>query len=140
MFDILDRIREKPRKQRQAIAFSIAAAVTGVIFILWAVSFFASIQDNQKIETSSESAFGFDTFVDSFQEASNTIKQEVGAAKEQFDFINSELKKAEDGMISSEAEVATEVPTEVGEASVVEVEESKTEITPSGIEIIQVEN
>ena len=54
------------------------------------------IENKQEIVTSSESGFGFDTFVNSFQEASSVIKQEVGSAKEQFELINTEIKKIEE--------------------------------------------
>jgi len=130
MFDVLDRVREKPRAQRQAIALSVAAVVTGVVFILWIVSFFASIQGEQKITAPSESTFGFDTFVDSFQEASNAIKQEVGTAREQLELINNELQKTEqEGGVGAEENI-------VEESSPPTVQEA--EITPSGIEIIQI--
>lgn len=147
MFNALDRVRKKPRIERRAIAFSIAAVITGVIFIVWIISFFASIQNDQKTITPSESGFGFDAFVNSFQEASNVIQQEVGAAREQF--VNLSSDKFTPGGASNELQKVEEnnssnllpdtIVTKKEEIFAVEEKEIKTEITSSGIEIIQVE-
>jgi len=135
MFDQLDRIREKPRKERQAIAVSIAALITGVIFTLWVVSFFASLGQSQKeykeeIGISPESISNFDTFITSFQEARDSIGEEVGEAREQFNVIRDSFEGAQ-----KEIKETKEVPSLEEEIKI----ETEIEVTPSGIEIIQVE-
>ena len=57
------------------------------------ISFFASIQNRQEKILPSDNAFGFDTFIDSFQEARGTVEKEIGAVQEQFNFICYELQE-----------------------------------------------
>ena len=138
MFELLERMREKSRGERQAMAFGIAAVVTGVIFILWTVSFFASLQPSnneykKEIGSLSESESSFHTFIASFQEARGTFKKEVEVAKEQFDVIRDGFEEAKE-IYPQEgtAEIKTTLEKET-EA------EKETEVTPSRIEIIEVE-
>ena len=136
MFDVLNRVREKSQSQRRAIALSAAAIITGVIFIIWMISFFASIQNEQKLVDSPKDAFEFSSFVNSFQEAGTIIKKEIGSARDQFELINNELQKTE-GVAGEDIEKnVEELDTPVHSDEF----EEKTEITPSGVEIIQVEN
>lgn len=142
MFDALDRVRERSQTERRAIAFSIAGVITGVIFILWAVSFFASIQSEEKVVTELDDTSGFDLFANPFKEATNIIRQEVGSAKEQFELINTELQKSEvdSAGVDDSSEViapggdAVEVPSDVEDSPA----SKDTEVTDSGIEIIQI--
>lgn len=144
MFDLFNRVRERPHNERQVIALSIAAVITGIIFVLWIISFFASIRGEQRIvtpssDTSAESAFSFDTLLNSFQEARKTIEKEVEVVQEQFEFIQNELQEAEE----KDQELRLVNPDEDWEILVAPKEpkkEIKTETTPSGIEIIRVEN
>ncbi len=142
MFDTLNRIRGRSRAQRQVIAFSIAAIITGVIFVLWLVSFFASIQQNgQKTITESESVSGFNAFMNSFQEARDNLKKNIGTAKNQFKLINTELQKEKSGKIDT-SKNSVEGSNNPVQSSVVnkDVTDTKAEITTSGVKIIQVEN
>ncbi|MFC1731329.1 hypothetical protein ACFL6I_13495 [candidate division KSB1 bacterium] len=140
MFEVLDRVRKKSQAEKQAIAFSVAAIVTGVIFIVWAISFFTSIKSEQKTAGVSEDSFELGSFVNSFQEAGNIIKKEVGSARDQFDLINSELQKTEGVEVVNPPAVGVKNTEELTDTLVTEKEGRGTEITPSGIEIIQVGN
>lgn len=147
MFDQLERVREKPRAQRQALALGIAATITGMVFILWVVSFLASIQPTQDehgqrgAPSSDENAFGIDSFTNSFQEISTFIQEGVDTTREQFEAVNTELQRLEEG----ENSFTSTPPVTAGEVEGVPVVEEEVEvrveneITPSGIEIIQVE-
>ena len=151
MFNALNRVREKLRAQRQVIAFGVVSVVTGIIFILWIISFFASIQNRQEKILPSDNAFGFDTFIDSFQEARGTVEKEIGAVQEQFNFISDELQKIREENqtlpLTDFSEDPNTLPASQNEAEDVVAEDAsldatdrKKEITSSGIEIIQVEN
>lgn len=132
MFEVLDRIREKPRAQKQAIALGITTVITGAIFVLWFISFITAIHDEKEVVAQPENSFGFDTFIDSFQEARTVIQEEVGAARDQFESLNNELQKtvpvtdAEENIIKDDQPI---IPPAIQD----------DEVTPSGIEIIQVE-
>ncbi len=141
MFDTLERIREKPRRQRQAIAFSVAGVITGLIFLLWVVSFFASLQKGQDVSVKSNSTFSFDAFTTSFNEASDTFKEGVGIIKEQIENTAVQLDDTEfTGSTIIEDKIST-TPEEKQASTQVIIKEKKqeNEITPSGVEIILVE-
>ena len=142
MFDTLNRIRGRSRAQRQVIAFSIAAIITGVIFVLWLVSFFASIQQNgQKTITKSEDASGFNVFIKSLQKTRDNFKKDIGTAKNQFEIINTELQKGRRGKVDTSKNNIGGSNKSV-QSSVVnkDATSTKAELTPSGVKIIQVEN
>jgi len=143
MFEVLERIRERPRTQRQAIAFSTAGVITGVIFVLWLISFLTSIQDTQETVTSqSESELGFSSFIHSFQEASDIFEKEVESAKTQFEFISNEIQnQGTEQKIKINTQYDAGVSTADTQTLPEEAQAGETgiEITPSGVEIIQVD-
>ncbi|MEX0652248.1 MAG: hypothetical protein WD509_02615 [Candidatus Paceibacterota bacterium] len=128
MFEVLDHVREKPQQERKAIALFLSVGVTAVIFVVWAISFFAFTDRSTPTQTVTEGGFGFGSFMDSFQEASSALKQEVGTAREQLEQINAELNDSEG-----------ETHVEVDGADEVARVPQETEITESGIEIIRIE-
>lgn len=132
MFEVLDRVREKPKAERQAIAFGAAGVVTGVIFIAWAISFFAFVNEQEDVTKSGEQ-FGIGAIMDSLQEANSRIRKEVGTAQEQLEYISSELQKGEP-KTSGELEVSNVEDTQQITPPIVQ----EPEITPSGVEIIQI--
>lgn len=129
MFEVLDRVREKPKGERQAIALGVSVVITGVIFIVWAVSFLVFIKEEQDTTASSEESFGIGEIVNSLQGASNKIQQEVGNAREQFKYINNELQKTG---TDTEQDTIEDAMDPVSPAI------KEPEITPSGVEIIQI--
>ncbi len=141
MFDLIERIREKPRAQRQVIAFSIAGVITGIIFLLWAVSFFTSLQTVKGDKVETNNSFSFDKFTDSFNEVSETFRESVDIIKDQIE----DTSLQSDEIIPTNIDVINNQDTitqEEKEATQIKIKEEKkpeNETTSSGVEIIQVE-
>lgn len=141
MFHTLERIRKKTRAERQTIAFGIAGGITGVIFLLWLVSFFAFIENGQESIQSFEPSENIDSFFKSFEETTNLIQRDTGTVREQFQYFTSQLKTPDQngGAVPAEDIQTTESvsgDSEDGEENV----PGAVEITPSGIELIRVED
>ena len=52
----VERIREKPESERHAIAVSVSVAITALVFIIWLVAFFHSIQSKSAARYDAEQA------------------------------------------------------------------------------------
>lgn len=46
LWEVLDRLRERPKAEKISIAFAIAVAVMAILLIGWAISFFRSVRDS----------------------------------------------------------------------------------------------
>ncbi len=42
MFDLLDKLRKKPRAEKKAISLIVSASITGIIFFVWLSTFWIS--------------------------------------------------------------------------------------------------
>jgi hypothetical protein len=139
MFDLIDSIREKPRAQKRTIAVGVATLITGVIFIFWFISFLTSIKNNDTTNSAvigSGNISGLKALTDSIQEASGIIKEEIDSAKGKLEFISEEFDKSSEGIEGLKTEFIEVVSIESNSEPV----DSGVEITPSGIEIIKLDN
>lgn len=133
MFHTLHHIRNRSRVERQALALGIAGGITGIIFVVWAISFLAGVRGGAEAVEVSENASDFTSIVESFQDATHTVGREVESVRES---INS---------FSGEYQGNTSDQSSTNETSVVPVEKEtnpvaapQVEVTNSGIEIINV--
>lgn len=109
MFQLIERLRQKPARERRAIAVGTAGAITGIIFIIWAVSFVALLDRTPRADTQSGN---FDSFFDSFGEATKSVQESIGTVREQVKGLNTDLQELEKNQsVSSDSET-----TVIGEA------------------------
>ena len=119
MFHLIDRVREKPKGERKVLAFGIAGAISGVIFIIWLLSFVASLAGQQKNQENKDDNFSFGSFFQSFEEVSNIFQEETVNIKEQFNEFNAsvELLQLEADVESVEEDLSIELPKESREST-----------------------
>ena len=81
MIRFLDRLRAKPEGERKAAAFTAAATITGIIFIVWLTILFSGttlfVEENSREDTA--------TGTDSFRIFQDEIADLFEDAKEQFE-------------------------------------------------------
>ncbi|MCW9054661.1 MAG: hypothetical protein OQJ98_01605 [Candidatus Pacebacteria bacterium] len=131
MFHSLEHIRNKSRAERQTIAFSIAGGITGVVFLLWAVSFLASLEQESITPSTVDEPTHFSSFVGSLQDASVILQEQARALREGIQAVT-EGEQSADQLPQPDV---TEAPVAASE----EDARPQGEMTDSGLEIIQVE-
>jgi cytoskeletal protein RodZ len=92
MFQFIERIRQKPQRERQLIALSVAGGIAGIIFILWAISFVALLGRTPAPQHSFESA---QNFTASFEEATKVLQESFNAMQQQVKSLDSQTTSSE---------------------------------------------
>jgi len=100
---LLDRIRERPPRERQGIAFGVAGAITLLILVLWGVSFSVSLKKAPSPSRSASDAAPFDSFFSSFEDATATFQEGISTLNEGLKDINQNLETLDQGSTSGES-------------------------------------
>jgi predicted PurR-regulated permease PerM len=91
MFQFIERLRRRSPHERRVIALGTAGAISGVIFVVWVVSFVALLNRTDNTIESSQTA-NLNAFVDSFGEVTKSVQESVGTVREQVENLNSSLE------------------------------------------------
>lgn len=123
------------------IAFAAAGVITGAIFLIWLISFLASIErQGEFVEQSPDASTNFSSFFESFEEATNLIQRETDVVREQFQSITSPVESEEDPVFPEDIP-GIEETTKTNDINEEDTPTSEgVEITPSGLELIRVED
>jgi hypothetical protein len=91
MFDLLEKIRQKPERTRKQIAFLISLSVSGLIFVVWLSVIYPSWrfskEKEEKIVTSEPSPIS--TVASTFYSTVNALGEQFSNLKEAFSQIYS---------------------------------------------------
>ncbi len=131
IFTTLEKLRQRPVRERRALAFSAAATITGVIFIIWAVSFLATLHIEGGTQATNQEAHSFGVFMDSIREATETVGRDVEAVRTQIHTLTEEAQQAQNSTrenVQEDAFVIEEVKDTAHEVGSVEGDEENSEV------------
>lgn len=90
MFEYLEKIRQKPERTKNRIAFLSAFSFSGLIFVVWLTVIYPDItfQERQKQAASVNEAGMFSSFIENFKEGFSGIKNEANGIKDMVSSIS----------------------------------------------------
>lgn len=129
MFRLLEKLQERPERERFAITIATAAGVTGIIFIAWVVALGARFADGVPPATSVADSVQAVRFSDLIRDAGSfaPLEQTAGAAAPADGAASSE-----DSALIESVEPETNLPTETPPFEPARTFDSPVRIEPVG--------
>lgn len=106
MFEIIEKLRQKPDRTKKQIAFLVAFLLTGIIFIIWLSVIYPSFRQDQKkldavakIEPSPLQALG-----ETFSTGASALGEEFGKLRETISSFTTNLTSSSSAPITPTVE------------------------------------